>query len=53
VADREGLRFLAPRYGGHCGFVENFRLRGWAEHRILELFEQHGAKKGDGSIYSP
>ena len=41
LADREGLRFLAPKYGGHCGFVENFRLRSWAEHRLLELFEQH------------
>ena len=41
IADRPGLRFLAPRYGGHCGFVENFRLRSWAEHRLLELFEEH------------
>ena len=37
LVDRDGLRFLAPKYGGHCGFVENFRLRSWAEHRILEL----------------
>ncbi|MBI2383653.1 MAG: alpha/beta fold hydrolase [Gammaproteobacteria bacterium] len=33
----DGLSFIAPRYGGHCGFIENFRLRSWAEHRILEL----------------
>ena len=45
IADREGLRFLAPKYGGHCGFVESFRLRSWAERRVLELFEQHGAKQ--------
>jgi hypothetical protein len=45
LADREGLRFLSPKYGGHCGFVENFRLRSWAERRVLELLEQHGAKK--------
>ena len=44
LQDRAGLRFLAPKYGGHCGFVENFRLRSWAEHRVLELFEQHGAR---------
>lgn len=43
IKDREGLRFLAPRYGGHCGFVESFRLNSWAERRVLELFEQHGA----------
>jgi uncharacterized protein len=41
IVDREGLRFLAPKYGGHCGFVENLRLRSWAERRVLELFEQH------------
>ena len=41
IEDRDGLRFLAPKYGGHCGFVENFRLRSWAEKRLLDLFEQH------------
>ena len=41
MADRPGLRFLAPKYGGHCGFVENFRLRNWAERRVLELFDAH------------
>ncbi|MGH8443299.1 MAG: YheT family hydrolase [Nevskiaceae bacterium] len=41
LADRPGLRFLAPKYGGHCGFVENLRLRSWAERRVLELFEAH------------
>lgn len=41
LEDRAGLRFLAPKYGGHCGFVENFRLRSWAEKRLLELFDQH------------
>jgi predicted alpha/beta-fold hydrolase len=35
ISDRPGLRFLSPKYGGH------FRLRSWAERRILELFEQH------------
>jgi hypothetical protein len=39
LADSPDLRFLAPKYGGHCGFVENFRLRSWAERRVLELFE--------------
>jgi len=43
LSDRPGLRLLAPKYGGHCGFVENFRLRSWAERRVLELFEAHRA----------
>lgn len=38
LVDHDGLRFLAPRYGGHCGFIENFRLRSWAERKVLELF---------------
>ena len=41
IEDRPGLRFLAPKYGGHCGFVESLRLKSWAEHRVLELFDQH------------
>ncbi|MGQ0587476.1 MAG: YheT family hydrolase [Gammaproteobacteria bacterium] len=41
LEDRPSLRFLAPKYGGHCGFVENLRLRSWAERRVLELFEIH------------
>ena len=38
LSHSEAFPFLAPKYGGHCGFVENFRLRSWAERRILELF---------------
>lgn len=41
IEDRPGLRLLAPKFGGHCGFVEGFGLKGWAEHRILELFREH------------
>lgn len=44
IEDRDGLRFLAPRYGGHCGFVQNLALRSWAESQVLELFRQHGAR---------
>jgi hypothetical protein len=40
LEDSAGLRFLSPKYGGHCGFIENFRLRSWAEQRVLELFER-------------
>lgn len=50
IEDREGLRFLAPKYGGHCGFVQDLRLVSWAEQRVLELFEQHGARKTDRTL---
>lgn len=38
ITDFEGLRvggaivdYTATRYGGHCGFIENYRLEGWGE----------------------
>lgn len=40
VADGARLRFLAPAHGGHCGFIENFRLHSWAEQRVLDLFAE-------------
>lgn len=43
LADSPQLRFLAPKHGGHCGFVESFRLRGWAEKRVLEFFDATGS----------
>lgn len=39
LEDSPHLRFLAPKNGGHCGFVESFRLRSCAEKRILEMFQ--------------
>ncbi len=29
--------FLATDYGGHCGFIQDWALRSWAEARVLEL----------------
>jgi uncharacterized protein len=34
------LRIERVRYGGHCGFLENFHLTSWADYRLKELFEQ-------------
>ncbi|MGQ0696816.1 MAG: YheT family hydrolase [Panacagrimonas sp.] len=28
--------------GGHCGFIENWRLDSWAERRVVELLESTG-----------
>ncbi len=48
VADFAGLRaqgalhaFDLTRHGGHCGFIEDFALRSWAERRVLELLAAH------------
>lgn len=40
LAARGSVRaFLATRYGGHCGFIENLGLSCWAEERVLELLK--------------
>jgi uncharacterized protein len=38
-AQNSAIRFVAPRYGGHCGFVSNQAgaERFWAEQRIVEF----------------
>lgn len=48
----EGLRaegavraFLATDCGGHCGFIENWRMDSWAEARVMELLEADLASK--------
>ena len=35
------VSFLAPRHGGHCGFIEDYALECWAEKRVLELLQRH------------
>ena len=32
--------FLTTDHGGHCGFIENWRMDSWAERRVLELLER-------------
>lgn len=31
---------LTPRYGGHCGFIENLGLSCWSEQQALRLIQQ-------------
>lgn len=47
IADFEGLSvqgaivdYTATRYGGHCGFIENYRLEGWAERWLRQQVER-------------
>lgn len=42
--DFEGLRiegsllgFEAPQHGGHCGFIENWAMDGWADRCVLRM----------------
>jgi uncharacterized protein len=40
VEKNPAIRFIAPRYGGHCGFIssEGGSDRFWAEQRVTEFF---------------
>jgi predicted alpha/beta-fold hydrolase len=33
------LRIEITQYGGHCGFLKDFRLNSWADQRLLSLFK--------------
>lgn len=39
VENNPAIRFLAPQYGGHCGFVSRYTggARFWAEGRVVEF----------------
>lgn len=39
IARGGALDITLARHGGHCGFLEDFRLRSWLEGRILALLE--------------
>jgi len=38
LAPSDKLTLETSRYGGHCGFLMNWKLDGWIERRLLELF---------------
>jgi predicted alpha/beta-fold hydrolase len=41
LAARGAVRsFLPAERGGHCGFIDSWSLRSWAEARVLELFAE-------------
>lgn len=39
VARTDSLTIETPQYGGHCGFLMDWRLNGWIDQRLLELFQ--------------
>lgn len=39
LAHPPALTIETPRYGGHCGFLKDWRLRGWIDDRLLELLD--------------
>ncbi|MFT5576598.1 MAG: putative alpha/beta-fold hydrolase [Bermanella sp.] len=40
LAKTPNLTIESTSYGGHCGYVSNFRLDSWVDKRLLELLNQ-------------
>lgn len=38
----ENLNIELHRYGGHCGFIQDFAAHSWVEDRILQLLREAG-----------
>ena len=38
LADLEGLTLEVVPFGGHCGFISDYRLNSWLDGRLVELF---------------
>ena len=46
IKTNPAIRFMAPRYGGHCGFLQRPQTHEdlfWAENRLLEFVQNHHA----------
>ena len=45
ISDNPAIRFIAPRHGGHCGFISKRAgpERFWAEQRIVDFCQAHAA----------
>ena len=35
------LKVEITEFGGHCGFIENYRLESWADTRLVQIFNHH------------
>jgi predicted alpha/beta-fold hydrolase len=46
IAGNPQIRLIAPRYGGHCGFIQRLRFDEdffWAENRLVEFLSDGAA----------
>lgn len=39
------LQIEVTRYGGHCGFLQDFALNSWVDQRLVTLFSESAGKK--------
>lgn len=41
------LQIEITRYGGHCGFLKDYSLNSWVDHRLVSLFYE---KQSEGNV---
>lgn len=39
IAKSENIEIIDVKYGGHCGFIKDFRLKSWADEKIVEIMK--------------
>lgn len=39
IAKSKNIEIIDVKYGGHCGFIKNFRLKSWADEKIVEIMK--------------
>lgn len=47
LSPNSSLRIEVTEYGGHCGFIENYRLHSWIDRRIREILLEAGNEKAE------
>ncbi|KAA9131057.1 alpha/beta fold hydrolase [Marinihelvus fidelis] len=49
LPDIDALDVQVTRYGGHCGYLKNWRLESWAEDRLFDYFTGDRTERRDES----
>lgn len=39
IAKSDNLKIIDLKYGGHCGFMKDFRLKSWIDGKIVEIIQ--------------
>ncbi|MCH9828603.1 MAG: alpha/beta hydrolase [Gammaproteobacteria bacterium] len=40
LGEASGVRLIAPSHGGHCGFIDDWRLRSWVDTCVLAVLDK-------------
>jgi len=49
LPDNDAIELLLSRYGGHCGFLKNWKMESWADDLIVDRGLRTESGAGDGN----